>query len=547
MGIATIWFFWRPGPEDRFGRPARPPFLTIFLVDGLSQETFQQELRAGTLPNIQRLIDEGAYVPDGVVAFPSMTGYGFYPFLTGQDATESGVLGLRWFDRHRKIGSFRSYVGSTNVEMNQDLVPRKTLFERFGDDHSFTINSYNNRGAVRSIKTAFEFTAAKYEGHWWVANLLSAIPFFEDQLSPDWPVVERHVVETALADLEHRPKIQWITFVSPDTYAHVNGLGPRYPELVRTIDAMIGLYRERASAMGLDADRIYAFASDHGLESTAHNIDLVRGLAARGLSAYRGDATVLFSDHMSDTLESFDPYDVVIAINGNLMNYLYLKKPGAGWEERPTLAELRSYRTASTTSAVDLVSLLGHAEGIEHVIARGEDGVHVFGRGGEGIIARTPDGFSYRASGEDPLGYGVLADGRSRSPEAWLAATHSTRYPYAVVRLARLMAQEGAGDSDRHQRARLRPGPRLRDVRRQLPRRTRRAARHPDAGPADPVRSRGQAGCALRGGHHRGPRRHPLDADGPRARARDARTRARPRPRAGRLMSGPWSTDRSAR
>jgi len=51
-----------------------------------------------------------------------MTGYGFYPFITGVDATESGILGLRWFDRKRKEGNLRNYVGRTNIHMNSDLV-----------------------------------------------------------------------------------------------------------------------------------------------------------------------------------------------------------------------------------------------------------------------------------------------------------------------------------------------------------------------------------------------------------------------------------------
>lgn len=200
-------------PDDRMGEPAEPPYLTVFMVDGLSQRVFQRELRRGHLPNVARLIREGAYVEDGVAAFPSMTGYGFYGFLTGRDAVESGVLGLRWFDRHRDGDVFRGYVGRTNVEMNRDLAPRpRTLFERFPEAHSFSVNSYVNRGAKRSEKMGFAFTAAKYEDRWWAADLLHALPFAEEHLSPGWAEIEGRAVRLAVEDLRNRPKVQWITW-----------------------------------------------------------------------------------------------------------------------------------------------------------------------------------------------------------------------------------------------------------------------------------------------------------------------------------------------
>jgi arylsulfatase A-like enzyme len=455
VAIAGI-VLWPDKPQP-VGDPAEPPYLTVFMVDGLALDVFEAELEAGRLPNIRRLIEDGTYVERGVSSFPSMTGYGFYPLLTGQDATESGVLGLRWFDRARAVGNFRTYVGKTNVEMNEDLVvDRKTLFEHFEGAHSFTINSYNNRGAKSSVKMGFEFTAAKYEGHWWVADVLSAIPIFEETLSPDWPEVELHATNLALADLAHRPKIQWITFVSPDTYAHVNGLGPRYPELIRTIDRMIGIYRARAEELGLDDERVYAFVSDHGVEEVSRNVDLVEVLANHGLSAFRGEATELFTARKDDTLADFGALDAVVVVNGNLMNYLYFKKPAMegveAWRHRITIDELSAYPVASSTAPLDLVRLLLAADGVEHVIGHGERGFEIHGRRGSARIEREGAMFSYLPQGEDPLGYAgdpiaaPLADGRLHPIDRWLEATQRTRYPYAPVRLARLMSKEGAGD-----------------------------------------------------------------------------------------------------
>ena len=68
------------------GAVASAPYLTVFMVDGLSESVFAAELEAGRLPNIAALAARGARVEHGISSFPSMTSYGFHPFLTGQDA-----------------------------------------------------------------------------------------------------------------------------------------------------------------------------------------------------------------------------------------------------------------------------------------------------------------------------------------------------------------------------------------------------------------------------------------------------------------------------
>jgi hypothetical protein len=430
------YLLWPNDPQDHTGARASPPYLTIFLVDGLSEEVFDAELAAGRLPNLQRLIREGTFIRHGIGAFPSMTGYGYYPLITGVDAAESGILGLRWFDRRRPAGNFRAYVGRSFVEMNEDLhAEPKTLFERAGEEHSLSINSYCNRGAHRGYNTGWMFTMAKYRGHWWVADLLDWL-----SISDDWVVVEEQVLDIALEDLRaNRPKIQWVTFVSPDTYCHVAGLGPRYPELVRKIDELIGKYRAESARLGLEEQRIYAFLSDHGVESVEKNLDLIEVLGEKGIVARRGIATKLFGGASAEGLELFDGADAVIAINGNLMNHLYLRGRD-GFQTAPSRAELSSYK------GVDLIALLLSTPGIEHVIARGEDGaVEVHGKGGVGFIGRNAAGYSYRYSGDDPLGYGDALAG-TLPPRAWLDATHGLEYPYAVVRLHAVMTSSAAPD-----------------------------------------------------------------------------------------------------
>ena len=68
--------------------------MTVFLIDGLRQEVFAEELAAGRLPNLEQAIASGGFVENGITAFPSMTGYAYYPFVTGHDA-ESDVSEIR--------------------------------------------------------------------------------------------------------------------------------------------------------------------------------------------------------------------------------------------------------------------------------------------------------------------------------------------------------------------------------------------------------------------------------------------------------------------
>lgn len=447
----------RPAPPR--GRPADPPYLTFFLVDGLSQEVFQRELAAGNLPNIARLISEGLYVEDGIAAFPSMTGYGFYPFITGQDAVHSGVLGLRWFRREAKEGNFRAYVGRTNVMMNEDFIAEPpTLFECFPGQHSFSVNSYANRGVVRSEKLGWGFSMAKYQEKYSAVRFLAGTPWLGPRVLPDWYQAETQVLEVALADLPHQPKVQWITFASPDGRNHISGTDATYVGLVRHIDGLIGRYRAESQRLGQEDKRVYAVISDHGVIDVHKNVDLRQALGAAGLRAWRGEATHLRQSKLDDPLSTWADVDVILAVNGNAMNYVYLRAPGVtgdeAWRTQPEPGAAFQQPPHRGGAPVNVVDVLRKAEGVELVVMRADAAgqVRVFSRTGEGRITPQGGGLAYACEGEDPLGYAQaeasrgLCDGRPRSDREWLQATHATGFPDAVVRLHRLMTARDVAD-----------------------------------------------------------------------------------------------------
>lgn len=434
---------------------AASPYLTIFLLDGVVQDVFARELSAGRLPNIDGLVREGTIIENGISSFPSMTGYGFYPFITGEDAAASGVLGLRFLDRARTTGLFRNYVGRTYKLMNEDLKAEpRTIFEEVTGPTQ-TYNSYMNRGAAEKVMAGIRFSLAKYRDAWWLGRLLSALP---PAVSPTFADVERELVNLAIARLDSKPKVQWITFTAPDGQAHVHGINDAYTDRLHEVDALIGRYRDASRAKGLENDRIYAVITDHGLAQVNVNLDLRTAMAERlGLSMFRGDATEVWSSQLDTTLADFAEVDGVIATNGNTMCHVYMRRAADGFTRPYTSTELRAFApptAATSATAVDVIDGLSRLHGIELVVARGgADTLELFSAEGEGTISIAPgDSYAYAARGNDPLGYAdapttaALMDGQPHPAAQWLKASTDGNFPDALHRLAVLFADANTGD-----------------------------------------------------------------------------------------------------
>lgn len=432
---------------------AAPPYLTIFLIDGMVQDVFARELSAGRLPNIDGLVRDGTIIENGISSFPSMTGFGFYPFITGEDAAASGVLGLRFLDRSRATGLFRNYVGRTYKQMNEDLKAEpRTIFEELAGP-SQTYNSYVNRGASEKVMAGIRFTLAKYRDAWWLGRLLSGLP---SSLSPTFADVESELTDLAIERLDTKPKVQWITYTSPDGYAHVHGVTDSYADRLHEIDALIGRYRDAARTKGIEADRIYAVLTDHGLAQVNVNLDLRTAMAERmALKMFRGDATELGTT-LETTLADFADVDGVLATNGNTMCHVYLRRAAEGFARPYTSTELRAFEVPTASqqaTTVDVIDGLTRLHGIELVVARGNLGtLAVFGAEGEGTITIAGDAYAYAARGNDPLGYAdtpataALMDGQPHPAAQWLKASTDGSFPDALHRLAVLFADANTGD-----------------------------------------------------------------------------------------------------
>lgn len=422
--------------------------ITYLLVDGLEKRTFEKLMHQGRLPHMRSAIEKGLYVPYGIGSFPSMTGYAFYPFLTGADANDSGVIGLRWYDRSKDEGAFRNYVGRTNVHMNRDLQPDvQSVFEMFSDYYTCSVNSYMTRGVKDEVKTGWAMTTAKY-GAAPVLRFFSAIPILGPKYFYSHYTHENLVTRTAIKQLSHNPPVQWITFAGPDAYAHVHGMDTEYEEIIEHIDAKIG--EIMSYAQDLNQNRYFAIITDHGLENVHRNEGIVDDLNLdTGVELKRGKSTHLLSDKLNDSDGDEHGYFV---INGNLSAMIYLNKvESASAKEILYTDELRNYNPGSFEQAVDMIDYLINQDAISMLIYR-DDSSAIIVTTDEGSARIETEGDRYRYIDYDFDVFGFRQMGTEwdssqyYSKDEWLTMTYDSPFPDAVFRCSALLSNPRCGD-----------------------------------------------------------------------------------------------------
>lgn len=448
------------------------PYLTIFLIDGLANDLFRAELAAGNLPEIARMMREGTTVRRGIASFPSISGFAHYPYLTGEVGTASGMFGLRWFDRSRREGNFRNYVGRTHHHMDGDISDSiATIFELCPDARGATYNTVLAKGAPRQTVFGAEFLVSKYarfnplvmalNGIMQVFNILPKAGRWED-LATTHRDIETKVIRRAIRGIDAGERIQFIVFATPDNINHIEGYrsdegpNPRYVSQLRVIDELIGEYRRHSAAAGTEERRLYLLTSDHGVVTVDRNVSIVAELQDRHGLRYDRDTAVRKSSHLARPLSDYveERIDVVQALQGNTMCFLYFRNPAregeAAWHAPLTAHQVHDYPVRGGAARIDLVAEVLGMEGVEFVMHRTAipGGIRVASREGCGEIrAVAGEGYSWRViRGADPFGYGDTLRDRPLSDDAWLAATHGHRYPYAVPLVARLLTAHRDAD-----------------------------------------------------------------------------------------------------
>ncbi|MEM9546661.1 MAG: alkaline phosphatase family protein [Bacteroidota bacterium] len=449
--LLAVYFINRKTTYTGDHFPTNGNTVTIFLIDGMVQDKFEQALDKGHLPNLKSLIDKGTYVKNGIGAFPSMTGYAFYPFITGVDAAKSGILGLRWFDRSLDKGNLRNYVGRSNVYMNHDVTDTiQNIFELSGEMYTSSINSYMNKGVADSRMTGWAHTTAKFEGKS-IFGPMRSIPLVGKELAKDHFQHESEVLKMAKDQLLQNPKVQWITLPSPDASHHVFGMTDTYTLLIRHIDDLIGDFMETVDQIGQGDTRMIAVVTDHGVSDVEKNLDIEPLAKAKiGLDLIRGNAVNYRSMVLDTPLEDFVDKDGYWVINGNLSAYLYMRDPAKtgtiSWRNNLSYEDLLNYKKGNTT--INIPKALADLEGIELVIyKKDKNNIVVQNKTGHALISKIRDKYKYQTVSADPLEYGSMhLSDTLLTKDEWLAMTIHTNYPDAVFRLFSLMSAPNIGD-----------------------------------------------------------------------------------------------------
>jgi len=453
VGILLISLYLVNKKVNYFGEhpPTSGNTVTIILIDGLSQTKFQSAIANNQLPNMKALIDNGTYVKNGIGSFPSMTGYAFYPFITGVDAPKSGILGLRWFDRSLDVGNLRNYVGRTNVYMNQDITDTiKNIFELSGDMYTASINSFMNKGVDDGRITGWTHTTAKFEGKS-IFGPMRAIPLVGEELAKNHFQHETEVMRMAKDQLLKNPKVQWIALPSPDASHHVFGMTDTYLELLKHIDSLIGDFRNTIDSLGQKETRMIAIVTDHGVSDVNKNLDIVHLAKEKmDLDLIRGNAVNYRSMHLSTPLSDFVEKDGYWVINGNLSSFLYLRSPTKSgpesWRKNLNYQELIQYKKGD--KVIDIPKSFAELEGIQLVIYKKDDqNIIVQNSDGYAVITKTDDKYQYHKATGDPLEYESLdLIDTFLTKENWIDQTIGSKYPDAIYRLYSLMEAPNIGD-----------------------------------------------------------------------------------------------------
>lgn len=425
--------------------------LSIILIDGWSQKTMQRALSQGLMPNIQKMIDQGVYIENGIGSFPSMTGYAYYPFITARPATDSGILGLRWFDRSLDKGNLRNYVGRTNVWLNQDIVDSiPTFFERSEDAYTCSVNSFMNRGVADGSVTGWALTTAKFRDRSFV-NVLQNIPLAGGELTVDYYQHETNIIEQGQEQLERNPKVQWLTLPSPDASVHVDGYTQQYDDLLVHIDSLIGAFQQTVDSLGQTNTRMLALLTDHGVADVQNNIDIPKILNDRfGISLYRGNSLNYTSMLLDQPLEDIVEHDGHFVINGNLAALIYMTDPNldgkSAWRKNMSHDVLTAYPIEN--GEVNIPKEIAEIEGVEMVMYRkNKNTIYLENKSGIAEIIHNDSTYTYRKITADVLRYSVyeLVDTTMTNAQ-WIAATIDTDYPDAVYRITQFLEMPNIGD-----------------------------------------------------------------------------------------------------
>lgn len=267
------------GAQGTYGAAKR---AMLFMIDGLSQTTLQEEMRKGNLPNIARVAKMGAAFQNGVLAeYPTVTWANHNTVVTGASPGHSGVVNNSWYNRAEgkeqlitdgsKLNAFRTgKLISPEVETLYEAVKRS-----FGPDAVTTaINQPSGRGATLStldlqgvpifLRGIASIGAKVLDGLKSIAD-----PSIKDKEYKGAAIQDNlaSAIGSHMLSGKNPPKLQVFEFTVTDSMGHHHG--PRHEltrAAVRETDRNIGRVLAELDKKGLTDSTMLVVSADHGME-----------------------------------------------------------------------------------------------------------------------------------------------------------------------------------------------------------------------------------------------------------------------------------------
>lgn len=393
--------------------------LLLVVADGVRHDVLRDEITRGNVPAIAALCERGG-MHEVATCFPSVTGPGYVPFLTGRFPAEVGVPGLRWFDRERRIGLWpaysRSYSGIDIWCVDWDLDKHTpTIFDIAKP--SLAAMSMLGRGSRVNFGRSLSFMARVTPSH------------FRGDLD-GWQAAERVCLQQFFREFErHRPQFATLAITSADKRAHKEGGdsdGVR--RAIRDMNNAVAAARAIAARGGWSDQLDIWIVGDHGHAPVSHHEDLHGWLEGRGLRV-RAHPQILRRN-----------VDVALMVGGNAMAHLYVNPQQRTREFWSALARKWEplHEALLQRDAVDLLAV-ALSDNIVRVSSQAR-GVAVIRRTGSG----TKSCWSYLPQSGDPLELG--GELAALDSTAAFEACNRTQYPDAIVQLSSVLGAPRSGD-----------------------------------------------------------------------------------------------------
>ena len=379
----------------------------MILADGARLDLFDELLRKGEPPHIEKEIVQKGTLANGVTTFPSTTGPAYFPFLTGCAPGTLNVPGIRWFEKQKFKP--RSYVGLETFLINRDMGNVPTIFDLL--PKSYTIFNSVTRGAGKR-----NLTKIMRIWYWYYAHLTDR-----------WEFVDQTALKKTLKGLEKDFEFLFVVLPGIDEYSHL-----AHPHHLKTIeqyrflDTAVGQIAAKLKNLHKSEGTLLWIVSDHGLSKTTTHFCVNTFLAKRGLPPFYYPKIL----HRRGK-------KVANMMSGNGMTHLYFKN--GGWGAPAFRGDIEKIDPKILT---DLVK----EPAVDILAVRSSEGsIDILSKRGEATLKwNRPKTLTYQVRTQDPFGYEAMPT--TIDEKISLEKTCTSDYPDALWQLASLFKASRTGD-----------------------------------------------------------------------------------------------------